>query len=138
MGPPPASLAEEIANVRAHRADYYAARGYGLWGVVRRDDDALIGRCGLLSSTIDGRPEVELSYLLDPAFRGNGFATEAARAVLAFASAVLGLERVVAVIQPANAPSRRVAERLGMTYQGPARYKTFGMVDLFAWRADVR
>ena len=64
MGPPPTSLDEERANIVAHREEYYRARGYGLWGVMLRESDAIIGRCGLLDATIGGRPEVELSYLL--------------------------------------------------------------------------
>ena len=134
MGPPPASLAEEVANIRTHRAQYYATRGYGLWGVVLRDTGSLVGRCGLLDATIDGQSEVELSYLVDPAWHGQGLATEATRAVLRFATDTLGLQRVVAVIQPSNVPSRRVAERVGMHYAGQTSYKTFGTVDLYVWQ----
>jgi [ribosomal protein S5]-alanine N-acetyltransferase len=134
MGPPPASLADEVENIRTHRARYYAARGFGLWGVVLRASDALIGRCGLLAATVHDRPEVELSYLIDPTHQGQGLATEAARAVLEFATVRLGLRRVVAFIHPANVASRAVARRLGMQAEGTVRYKSFGDVDLFVWR----
>jgi RimJ/RimL family protein N-acetyltransferase len=134
MGPPPASLEEEIENIRAHRSRYYEARGYGLWGVELRETGAMVGRCGLLDTTIDGRAEVELSYLLDPAYLGRGLATEAARAVLDFAAAALGLNRVVAVIDPLNIASRRVAERLGMRREGTTIYKSFGEVELYVWQ----
>ena len=133
MGPAPASLGEEFENIRAHRERYYTGRGYGLWGVTLRETNALIGRCGLLDATIDGRPQVELSYLVQPHFRRQGLAAEAARAVLDFAARSLGLQRVVAVIQPTNVASRHVAERLGMRCEGTTTYKTFGEVYLFVW-----
>ena len=136
MGAPPSSVEVEAGNITAHRSNYYATRGYGLWGVVARDEDVIIGRCGLLDATIRDRAEVEISYLLAPDARGRGLATEAARAVLSFATSSLGLRRVVAVVHPDNEPSRRVAERLGMTCDGTTTYKTFGQVDLFVWEAN--
>ncbi len=136
MGAAPASVSDEIENINAHRVRYYATRGYGLLGVVLRESNALIGRCGLLDVAIGEREEVELSYLLLPAFWGRGFATEAAGAALTFAVQSLGFHRVVAVIQPENARSRRVAERLGMQYDGIVPYKTFGDVKLFVWSGD--
>ena len=135
MGAPPGSLEEEIANIAAHRSQYYHARGYGLWGVTPRGSDDLIGRCGLLDVPLEGRTELELSYLLAPAYWGQGLATEAARAVLEFAAGRLGLGRVVAFIHPDNVRSRRVAQRLGMQLEGTVSYRAFGQVDLFAWSA---
>lgn len=133
MGPPPRSVDEEIENIRLHRARYYEARGYGLWGVRLRETDALIGRCGLLEASINGASEVELSYLLASAHWGRGLATEAANAVLTFAASALGLRRVVAFVHPENTRSRRVAERVGMRHEGIVPYKAFGNVELFAW-----
>jgi RimJ/RimL family protein N-acetyltransferase len=136
MGPPPASLEAELANIAAHRAHYYVARGYGLWAVALRESDMLIGRCGLLDTVLHDRAEVELSYLLAPMQWGHGFATEAARAVLDFGAGSLGMQRVVALVHPENARSRRVAERIGMRHDGIVRYKSFGEVDVFV-AADV-
>ena len=138
LGPPPGSLEAERANIAAHRARYYARRGYGLWAVVRRDTGELVGRCGLLDAEIAGREEVEVSYLLAPPYWGRGLATEAAGAALAYAAGPLALDRVVAVIAPENARSRRVAERLGMRREGVVQYKAFGAVDLFAWQGPGR
>ncbi|HEU4561927.1 MAG TPA: GNAT family N-acetyltransferase [Longimicrobium sp.] len=132
MGPPPASVDEEAANLRAHARKYYEALGFGLWAVVRKDAGELIGRCGLLRSEIGGRMETEISYLLDRGHWGRGFAAEAAGAVLAYGSGVLGIARIVAVIDPRNHASRRVAERIGMTYERDVPYKQFGVVHLYA------
>ncbi len=61
--------------------------------------------------------EVEVGWRLHPAFWGNGYATEAARAALTAASTHLELLRIIAVIDPANTPSTAVARRLGMTVE---------------------
>jgi [ribosomal protein S5]-alanine N-acetyltransferase len=134
MGPAPVSLAAELANVQRHRTQYYGARGYGLWAVTLKEDGHLIGRCGLLETSVNERPEVELSYLIDPTLQRQGLGTEAARAVVAFAADTLRLRRLVALIQRANVASRQVAERIGMRQEGTAIYKAFGMVDLFVLR----
>jgi len=55
----------------------------GLWATVQKQTDQFIGRCGLLPWTIEQRPEVEVAYLLGREFRGQGLATEAARATTA-------------------------------------------------------
>ena len=89
----------------------------GLWATVERATGAFLGRCGLLPWTIDGRPEVELAYLIDPARWGEGFATEAAHAIVRHAHAVLGIERLIGLIDPENAASVRVAEKVGMRFE---------------------
>ena len=61
---------------------------------------------------IDG--EVEISWRIDPRFWGQGYATEAALASLEGGFEHLGLDRVLAVIEPANVASLRLAERIGL------------------------
>lgn len=131
MGAPPASVEQEAANLQAHAHKYYERLGFGLWAVVHKATGDLIGRCGLLRSEIGGRIETEISYLLERGHWGQGFAAEAAGAVLDYGFRVLGLDRVVAVIHPDNVASRRVAERIGMRYEGEVPYKQFGMVQLY-------
>lgn len=89
----------------------------GLWATVHKETGALIGRCGLLPWEIEGRPEVEVAYLLDKAFWGQGLATEAARAILRYGFDALDLARLISLIDPHNTASRRVAERIGMTLE---------------------
>jgi ribosomal-protein-alanine N-acetyltransferase len=103
--------------------------------VVEIGTGELAGRCGLLRSEIGGRMETEISYLLDRRHWGRGFASEAAAAVLAHGFGALGIGRIVAVIDPRNLASRRVAERIGMAYEGDVPYKQFGTVHLFAAEA---
>ncbi|MEX0978112.1 MAG: GNAT family N-acetyltransferase [Pirellulales bacterium] len=69
-----------------------AERGCGLWMIRPRGGNDLIGFCALRE--IDGTAEVEIIYALAPCAWGNGFATEALRAVLAYGFEVIGLARI--------------------------------------------
>jgi len=88
----------------------------GLWATVERDSGIVIGRCGLLPWKIDGRDEVELAYLIERARWGQGYASEAARAILNYARDVLRLPRLIALITPGNAASVRTAQAVGMHF----------------------
>ena len=96
----------------ALHAGHWTLRGYGLWAVARREDGAFLGRVGLWNP--EGWPGEEIGWKLGRAAWGQGYATEAARAAMAWAWSVLGLPRLIAVIDPRNARSIAVAQRLGM------------------------
>jgi RimJ/RimL family protein N-acetyltransferase len=89
----------------------------GLWATVEKSSGAFLGRCGLLPWSIDGQPEVELAYLIDKARWGEGFGTEASLAIVEHARNVLGLERLICLITPGNAPSAAIATRVGMRFE---------------------
>lgn len=93
-----------------------AERGWGLWAV--EADGAFIGFVGLNVPRFEAHftPAVEIGWRLARGAWGHGYATEAARAVLAFAFGELGLEEVVSFTTVENRRSRRVMERIGMTY----------------------
>jgi RimJ/RimL family protein N-acetyltransferase len=93
---------------------YYGQYGFGLWATIHKETDEFIGRCGLLPWTIEGRSEVEVAYLLARAYWGQGFGTEAAQAILDYGFEQLHLSRLICLIDPANEPSIRVAEKIGM------------------------
>lgn len=90
------------------------AHGYGLFAILRRDSGLLIGDCGLEHMIVGGRAEVELGYDIRRDHWNHGYATEAATAVRDYAFVTLGLHRVISLIRTDNAPSRRVAEKIGM------------------------
>ena len=94
--------------------------GVGGLAVVLEASGQVIGHCGLIPIGVSSEPdpETEVFYAIGKAYWGQGLVTEAARAVLADGFTRAGLERVVAVAAPANGASRRVMEKLGMTYQG--------------------
>jgi ribosomal-protein-alanine N-acetyltransferase len=127
----------------------------GYLAVVRKEDGALIGRCGLMDMVVEsvepehgirrgwfGRErapaeialtyETELGYTLDPAAWGQGFATEAARCVRDYARDVLRLPYTISAILPQNARSRRVAERSGARAAG--QMEVVGLAwDRYVW-----
>ncbi len=94
----------------------FAAHGFGHWMVRRRETDALVGGCGLRGMNDTG--DVELLYALAPESWGQGYATEAARAVLAYAFTDLAYARVYGRTDTPNLASQRVLQRLGMTCEG--------------------
>ena len=89
----------------------------GLWATIHKEDNAFIGRCGLLPWTIGGRPEVEVAYLLAKEYWGQGLGTEAAHAVSQYGFERLGLSRLICVIDPDNQASMNVARSIGMTLE---------------------
>jgi RimJ/RimL family protein N-acetyltransferase len=89
-------------------------RGHSLYVVELKEGRTPIGMCGLIKrDTLD---EVDIGYAYLPAGRGQGYAFEAAQAVLAYAPA-LGLERVLAITSPDNAASNGLLRKLGMRFE---------------------
>ncbi|HVE91441.1 MAG TPA: GNAT family N-acetyltransferase [Actinomycetota bacterium] len=93
----------------------------GLWATVLKETGEFIGRCGLLPWTIDGRPEVEVAYMISRELWGNGYATEAARGVRDHGFHALGLSRLICLIDHDNVASQRVAMKIGMTFEREGR-----------------
>jgi ribosomal-protein-alanine N-acetyltransferase len=89
--------------------------GYGMWAMIERTSEILVGECGLFDWEIHGQRQIEIGYIVGRRHWGAGLATEAARAVRDYAFGVLGLERLIAVIGQDNEASKRVALKLGMT-----------------------
>ena len=93
----------------------YARHGYGLWRVTRRDDGAVVGICGLLKR--DTLPDADIGFAFLPAYRGEGYAREAAEATLRHAHETLALPRILAIVSPDNAASIRLLERVGFAFE---------------------
>lgn len=89
---------------------------YDLWPVVERASGRVIGHCGLLDKEVEGQAEVDLAYIFAPSAWGQGYATEIARALIGYAAGTLRLPRLIALIEPDNIGSQRVARKLGMTH----------------------
>jgi RimJ/RimL family protein N-acetyltransferase len=90
------------------------AERYDLWPVVEKDTGLVVGHCGLLDKDVEGRAEIELSYVFSPVVWGKGYATEIATAIKQWAMEKLGIKRLIALIEPENAASERVAQKIGM------------------------
>jgi RimJ/RimL family protein N-acetyltransferase len=92
----------------------YTRNGFGLFTVELKDSATPIGMCGLIKRpTLD---DVDIGYAYLPAFWGKGYAVEAAAAMFAYAQTVLALPRIVAIVDPKNASSIRVLEKIGLRF----------------------
>ena len=112
----------------------YARYGFGLCAVELADVDSPIGICGLLQR--DQLPVPDLGFAFLPQYRSQGYAYEAASAVKADAHARLGLARLLAIVNPDNAASIRLLERLGFTFERVIRLSPDGApLKLFAAQA---
>ncbi len=94
--------------------DHWTARGYGSWMVEEMATGHAVGRAGLFNW--EGSPGLEVGYALRRADWGKGYATEAAARALRYAHEVVGARGVFSAIEPNNAPSIRVVERLGARF----------------------
>jgi ribosomal-protein-alanine N-acetyltransferase len=104
-----------VANWIARNLRRYADDGHGLWAMILKSSGDLIGDCGLTVQEVEGAHEIEIGYHVRRDLWGQGFATEAARACRDYGFARLPVERIISLIRPENLPSRRVAEKNGMT-----------------------
>jgi len=105
----------------------WALLGYGYWAIVARDDGRYLGQLGFADFKRDMIPGIEglpeIGWIFTPAAQGQGYATEAAVAALAWADEVLRAPETVAIIDADNAASIRVAEKCGFNENEPATYR---------------
>ena len=95
------------------------------FAVIFRADNRLVGYCGFFSQIVDGVEELEIGYRIDPGYWNRGIGTEAARAVRDYAVDQLQHPRLISLIHPDNAPSRRVAEKNGMILEKETVFRGF-------------
>jgi len=104
------------ARLQAH----IDAHGWGFWVAEHRGTRAFLGVVGLMHVPWEARftPAVEIGWRITPGLQRHGYAEEAARLALDFAFGPLALPEVVAFTIPANEPSWRLMEKLGMRADG--------------------
>jgi RimJ/RimL family protein N-acetyltransferase len=96
-------------------AGSWVLQGAGWWSIEVRETGEVVGDVGAFVR--ETCPDFEISWTLYRRFWGQGFATEAAKAALAFTIQGHGANRVIAYITTANTASVAVSQRLGMTYE---------------------
>lgn len=101
----------------------YETEGYGYYAVIHQEHKQLIGYCGLLLCSLEGKQKVEIGYRLDPSYWEKGLATEAATAVRDYAFEKLSLDELIALIQPENTASIKVAAKIGMKFDRSCIFK---------------
>ena len=88
--------------------------GYSFYIVEHRGDGVAIGMCGLIKR--DVLPDTDIGYAMSPRYWGQGYAYEAAAAVVAHARGALGLPRLMAITAPDNDASIQLLGKLGMRF----------------------
>ncbi len=94
--------------------DHQKKHGFSLMTVILKENGEIIGDCGLETTDIDGRPIVGIGFDFKRKYWNRGYATEAALAVMNFGFKRFGFDSLSAWIDPDNAASLRVAEKIGM------------------------
>lgn len=114
--PTVAATRDRIRKLMDHEANF----GFSLWVVEERATGEILGDCGL--KQLEDGPEIEVGYRFAQNQWGKGYAAEAAAACVRYGFETLGLERIVAVVEPPNVASLRVLDKIGLHYQRLAHY----------------
>lgn len=104
--------AQEWLNRQLSR---YQKWGFGLWAVILKENEEMIGQCGLTMQPWKGEEVLEIGYLFRRQYWHQGYATEAARACKHYAFEKLHKDEVYSIIRDTNTVSQNVALRNGMS-----------------------
>lgn len=105
---------EEAQNWMNRHFRRYEEYGFGLWAVVLKETNEMIGQCGLTMQSWRERELLEIGYLFQKAYWHKGYATEAALACKEYAFSVLNASSVYSMIRDTHIASQNVAVRNGM------------------------
>jgi RimJ/RimL family protein N-acetyltransferase len=125
------SRAQTLARMEAWVA-HWQEHGFGQWAIEELEAGRLVGRVGFTHHddwTVSGH-DAEIGWVLAREAWGRGYATEAARAALDWALQHQrpNLETIISITRPDNVRSRRVMEKLGLTYRGATTWRGFDQV----------
>jgi RimJ/RimL family protein N-acetyltransferase len=107
------TLEQAVAYIEQGPRASYQAHGHGLWRV-RLKEGPMIGLCGLIYRDYLGVPDVGYGFMAR--YFGQGYATEAAQAVLDYGFAELGMQRICGIVSPHNDASKRILQKIGLHY----------------------
>jgi ribosomal-protein-alanine N-acetyltransferase len=118
LRPPPMEPLDRhaVARILEHDLLHWQQHRFGPWLLLSLDGGEFVGRGGLAWTRVEGRPMVELPWSLLPEFQGRGLASESAAAALKVASSI-GLKHVVSLALLENDASRRVMEKIGLSFE---------------------
>lgn len=123
-GTPSTEMESQIRLLRY--IGHWAAYGFGYWYVEERATGSFVGDVGFGKLMRDMQPPVsgepEIGWVLMPEHHGKGYATEAARAALAWGDANFGDNGTFCIFHPDNLGSIRVGEKLGYSFSHTAQY----------------
>ena len=96
----------------------YQKWNFGLWAVILKQTDEMIGQCGLTMQQWKDEEVLEIGYLFERLYWHKGYASEAAKACKKYAFEILKADEVCSIIRDTNVASQNVAIRNGMTMTG--------------------
>lgn len=106
----------------------YQKYHYGLWAVIRKEDERFIGQCGLSNQRVGGETVLSLDYLFQRDYWHQGYATEAAAGAKEYAFATINAPRLYAIVRDTNIASMNVAIRNGMLVHGRQTKHYYGLI----------
>jgi len=128
------TLEDARAYILKGPVDMYDRLGFGLYLTELKGEGVPIGICGLVKR--DFLEDVDIGFALLPGFWGQGYAYEAAAAVMEYGKEALGLKRIVAITNPENHSSIRLLEKLGLKFDRMIQATVDGPeIRLFVWEA---
>lgn len=102
--------------INAWTKKYYNEYGFGIWALIEKPSNLLIGHCGF--NWLQDKSDIEIAYLLAKDYWGKGLATEISKATLQYGFDVLNLKKIVALAYPQNLSSINVIKKIGMNSAG--------------------
>ena len=112
---------EPISIVEAEKLCIERSKGRNFWAVALKDSNKLIGHISFLQTEPTFLLTWEIGFIFNPAFQNQGYATEAAIAVIKHAFSEMNTHRIIGHCTPENIPSWRVLEKCGMRREGLLR-----------------
>lgn len=106
---------EEAQEWLDRQLSRYQKWGFGLWAVILKENEEMIGQCGLTMQPWKNEEVLEIGYLFGRQYWHQGYATEAARACKHYAFEILHKKEVCSIIRDTNTASQNVARRNGMS-----------------------
>lgn len=111
---PHALSTEEVKGWVERNIERYKNDGFGLWAVIRKEDNQFIGDCGITLQNIDNEILPEIGYHIINEYCNSGYATEAADACRNYAVKELGFKKIYSYSRFENIASQKVASKIGM------------------------
>ena len=113
----------------------YATRGYGMFALVEKLSNSVVGFCGLVHP--GGQIEPEIKYAFARSEWGRGFASEVIPALLAYGASQHGLQTIIATVAVENLASQRVLVKSGMVLREQRRNEDESTTNVYLWRASA-
>lgn len=111
---------EEIEMTKAYITNMYGFYGYGMWVVIEKNSNRIVGKAGLNNREVNGDYVMELGYMIGVPYQRQGYAYEACREILSYAGKQLDCSVIHCFIEPDNTASLSLAAKLGFIKKGKA------------------